>query len=176
MAEKLTTTMLSRDGVDAFVTNVAGCGSTLKEYAHLLEHSPLAAEGKRFQAKMKDINEFLMELGPIKSTHPVKIRATYHDACHLCHAQKIRQAPRDLLGLIPGSATRAPGMNQKSAAEQRAVITSLNPRWPNAWAYARRTTSWQPSRKQSSPPTPAACYKSPSNCERVTPISSSPTP
>lgn len=102
MAEKLTTTMLSREGVDAFVTNVAGCGSTLKEYAHLLEHSPLAAECKRFQAKMKDINEFLMELGPIKPTHPIKIRATYHDACHLYHAQKIRQAPRDLLSLIPG--------------------------------------------------------------------------
>ncbi len=101
-AEKLCDTMLNRDGVDAFVTNVAGCGSTLKDYAHLLAHTPYAEKGTRFQAKVKDINEFLMELGPVKPTHPMKMRATYHDACHLCHAQKIRQAPRDLLNLIPG--------------------------------------------------------------------------
>ncbi len=101
-AEKLCDTMLSRDGVDAFVTNVAGCGSTLKDYAHLLGHTPYAEKGAKFQAKVKDINEFLMELGPVKPTHPLKLRATYHDACHLCHAQKIRQAPRDLLNLIPG--------------------------------------------------------------------------
>jgi len=101
-AEKLCDTMLSRDGVDAFVTNVAGCGSTLKDYAHLLGHTPYAEKGAKFQSKVKDINEFLMELGPVKPTHPLKMRATYHDACHLCHAQKIRQAPRDLLNLIPG--------------------------------------------------------------------------
>lgn len=102
LAEKLTATMLAREGVDAFVTNVAGCGSTLKEYAHLLEHSKSKEAGKQFQAKVKDINEFLAELGPIKPTHPLKLRATYHDACHLCHAQKIRQAPRELLSMIPG--------------------------------------------------------------------------
>lgn len=101
-AEKLCETMLSRDGVDAFVTNVAGCGSTLKDYAHLLAHTPNSDKGAKFQAKVKDINEFLMELGPIKPMYPLKMRATYHDACHLCHAQKIRQAPRDLLNLIPG--------------------------------------------------------------------------
>ncbi len=28
--------------------------------------------------------------------------ATYHDACHLGHAQKIREAPRRLLAQIPG--------------------------------------------------------------------------
>lgn len=101
-AETLCRTMLARDGVDVFVTNVAGCGSTLKDYVHLLAGTASAESGKRFQAKVKDINEFLMELGPVKPTFPLKIRATYHDACHLCHAQKIRQAPRDLLGLIPG--------------------------------------------------------------------------
>ena len=62
-AEKLCDTMLSRDSVDAFVTNVAGCGSTLKDYAHLLALTSYAEKGKQFQAKVKDINEFLMELG-----------------------------------------------------------------------------------------------------------------
>jgi glycolate oxidase iron-sulfur subunit len=51
---------------------------------------------------VKDVSEFLMALGPIKPTHELKLRATYHDACHLCHAQQIRKAPRQLLEMIPG--------------------------------------------------------------------------
>lgn len=101
-AQSLINVMLARSDVDAFVVNVAGCGSTLKDYAHLLAGTPSADKAARFQAKVKDVHEFLMELGPIQPTHPVPMRATYHDACHLCHAQKIRQAPRDLLGMIPG--------------------------------------------------------------------------
>src|SRR6059058_3407169 len=56
----------------------------------------------RFQSKVRDISEFLMELGPVKPTHPLNIRATYHDACHLRHAQQIRKPPRQLLEMIPG--------------------------------------------------------------------------
>ena len=44
--------------------------------------------------RCKDITEFLVELGPIKPTHPLPIKATYHDACGLAHAQKIRSQPR----------------------------------------------------------------------------------
>ena len=51
---------------------------------------------------MRDISEFLVELGPVKPTHPLPIKATYHDACHLCHAQQIRKQPRQLLEMIPG--------------------------------------------------------------------------
>ena len=47
-------------------------------------------------------SEFLYELGPIKPTHPVPIKATYHDACHLRHAQQIQKQPRALLEMIPG--------------------------------------------------------------------------
>jgi glycolate oxidase iron-sulfur subunit len=50
---------------------------------------------------VRDIHEFLVELGPIKPEHPLPIRAAYHDACGLSHAQKIRAQPRQLLGLIP---------------------------------------------------------------------------
>lgn len=102
LAQKLTATMLTRPQVDVFVTNVAGCGSTLKEYAHLLEHTASKEQAQVFQSKVKDINEFLHGLGILRPTHPLNLRATYHDACHLCHAQKIRQAPRDLLSMIPG--------------------------------------------------------------------------
>src|SRR6185437_7566585 len=45
---------------------------------------------------------YLVELGPVKPTHALPIKATYHDACGLSHGQKIRSQPRELLGLIPG--------------------------------------------------------------------------
>jgi glycolate oxidase iron-sulfur subunit len=90
------------DGVDAILVNAAGCGAMLRDYGHLLHASPEAAAGQRFAAQVRDISEFLVELGPIKPQHPLPIRATYHDACHLCHAQQIRKPPRQLLEMIPG--------------------------------------------------------------------------
>lgn len=88
--------------VDAVINNAGGCGPVLKEYHHLLEGTPGAAVGTAFAKKVRDIHEFLVELGPVKPTHALAMKATYHDACGLAHAQKIRLAPRQLLGLIPG--------------------------------------------------------------------------
>lgn len=88
--------------VDAVIINAAGCGAMLKDYEHLLHHSAHAEAAKKFVAKAKDITEFLVELGPVKPTHPLNIRATYHDACHLRHAQQIASPPRKLLEMIPG--------------------------------------------------------------------------
>ena len=89
------------DEFDAIIVNVAGCGAMLKDYSHILpadEHE--AAE--RFTAKVKDISEFLMALGPIPPRNPLPMKVVYHDACHLCHAQQIRSQPRTLLTMIPG--------------------------------------------------------------------------
>jgi glycolate oxidase iron-sulfur subunit len=101
-SKPLTTHHLPLTDLDAIVVNVAGCGSMLKDYGHLLEHSNDAPAGKQFTEKVRDVSEFLMDLGPIKPTHPLNLRATYHDACHLCHAQQIRKQPRQLLEMIPG--------------------------------------------------------------------------
>jgi glycolate oxidase iron-sulfur subunit len=90
------------NGVDAVVVNAAGCGAMLKDYPHLLHDTPAAAAAAAFTAKLRDVSEFLVQLGPVKPTHPLSIRATYHDACHLCHAQQIRRQPRQLLEMIPG--------------------------------------------------------------------------
>jgi glycolate oxidase iron-sulfur subunit len=87
---------------DAIITNAAGCGAMLKDYGHLLRDTPLAEQADAFAKKTKDICEFLIELGPIKPEHPLKLKATYHDACHLCHGQQIRKQPRQLLEMIPG--------------------------------------------------------------------------
>jgi glycolate oxidase iron-sulfur subunit len=88
--------------LDAVIINAAGCGAMIKDYAHLMHHSEHAEAARKFVAKAKDITEFLVELGPVKPTHSVPIRATYHDACHLRHAQQIASPPRKLLEMIPG--------------------------------------------------------------------------
>jgi glycolate oxidase iron-sulfur subunit len=88
---------------DALITNAAGCGSTLKEYDHLLRSDPdYRDRALQFKEKMKDVTEFLagIELNPAMA--PVDAIATYQDSCHLAHGQKIRAAPRKLLKAIPG--------------------------------------------------------------------------
>ena len=87
--------------VDAIIVNAAGCGAMLKDYGHLLHSTASAHAGEKFAHKVKDVCEFLYELGPVKPTHPLKMKAVYHDACHLCHAQQIRKQPRQLLEMIP---------------------------------------------------------------------------
>ena len=68
----------------------------------MMHDSPYADAAARLQSKVRDISEFLMELGPVKPRHSLPIRATYHDACHLRHAQQIYKQPRSLLEMIPG--------------------------------------------------------------------------
>jgi len=90
-------------GVDTIIINAAGCGSTLKEYGHLLAGDLAWAERARaFSAKVRDVNEFLAALEPRAVRHPLRGRVAYHDACHLAHAQGIRAQPRQLLRGIPG--------------------------------------------------------------------------
>jgi glycolate oxidase iron-sulfur subunit len=89
--------------VDAIVTDCAGCGATLKEYEELLEevgdHDKLSA----FRSRIKDVSEFLAEQGlRTEGLKPVKKSVTYHEPCHLCHAQGISKQPRDLIKAIPG--------------------------------------------------------------------------
>jgi glycolate oxidase iron-sulfur subunit len=89
--------------VDTIVINAAGCGSTMKEYGHLLRDDPVWAERARaFSAKCKDIAEVLCELEPVAPRHPLALRVAYHDACHLRHAQGIFQEPRQVLRNVPG--------------------------------------------------------------------------
>lgn len=92
-----------RAGVDAVIVNSAGCGAHMKEYGELLRHETGYAERARDLAgKVKDVSEFLMELGPRVDFGPVRAKVTYQDACHLAHGQRVREQPRALLRLIPG--------------------------------------------------------------------------
>jgi len=90
-------------GVETVVVNAAGCGSSMKEYATLLEDDPAYADrAKRFSESTKDVAEFLVELGPVAERHPLEVSVAYHDACHLGHAQGVRSQPRALLRGIQG--------------------------------------------------------------------------
>ena len=89
-------------GVDAIVVNSAGCGSAMKEYELLFADSPeWSRRAAALSAKVRDLAEFLDSLGPVAERHPVEVRAAYHDACHLGHAQGITAAPRQLLRDVP---------------------------------------------------------------------------
>jgi glycolate oxidase iron-sulfur subunit len=94
-----------KQSLDAIIINAAGCGSTLKEYGHLLHDDPQWAErGKNFSAKVKDITEFLAPSADtfVNRKSQIENRVTYHDACHLAHAQRITQQPRILVKAVAG--------------------------------------------------------------------------
>ena len=99
-----------RSGVDQIVVNAAGCGSAMKTYGELLRDDPAYADRARlFASKCVDISELLAELEPRAPRHPLTLRVAYHDACHLQHAQGVKQAPRRVLGAIPGVDVREVG-------------------------------------------------------------------
>lgn len=90
-----------RPEFDAIVTNAAGCGSTLKEYHDLLIADAAYAErAGEFARKVKDVTEFLVELGPHPPARPLHKSVTYQDPCHLAHGQRVRSAPRELMRAI----------------------------------------------------------------------------
>jgi len=92
---------------DAILTNAAGCGSTLKEYDELLHDDPVYAEkARQFTSRMRDVTEFLAAIEMNPNMGPLPATVTYQDSCHLAHGQKIRTAPRTLLGKIPGLTLR----------------------------------------------------------------------
>ncbi len=93
------------ENFDAIITNAAGCGSHLKHYAHLLENDPAYKHrAELWDAKIRDVNEWMAQIG-IRSpaaAAQTEQSVTYHEACHLCHGQKITAQPRTLLKSIPG--------------------------------------------------------------------------
>jgi glycolate oxidase iron-sulfur subunit len=84
--------------LDHLVVNAAGCGSAMKEYGDLLG----TPEARAFAARVKDVSELLASVEPRARRHTVTLRIAYHDACHLAHAQGVREQPRELLRAIPG--------------------------------------------------------------------------
>jgi glycolate oxidase iron-sulfur subunit len=102
---------LARYNIDAFeqweldyiVADCAACASQTKEYAHLLRDEPAYHERAiAFSRKVRDITELLAEIPLKQPTGSLPVRVTYHEACHLCHAQGVRKQPRKVIAQIPG--------------------------------------------------------------------------
>ena len=116
---------------DAIISNAGGCGSHLRHYDHLLADDPrYAARAAEWSKKLRDISEYLVEIGfrhPTAPTSNVRITnnctasdvgaslatsaptpttVTYHESCHLCHGQKVSKQPREILKSIPGLVLR----------------------------------------------------------------------
>jgi glycolate oxidase iron-sulfur subunit len=75
---------------DALIVDSAGCGAHLKDFYPSLK------------GRVKDLTEWLAEVGLPEPKRELKVRVTYQDACHLAHAQRIKKQPRDLLKSLPG--------------------------------------------------------------------------
>jgi glycolate oxidase iron-sulfur subunit len=97
----LNTEAFNLNRVDAILVNVAGCGAMLKDYGHLWSDER-QGDRKQLASKVRDVCEFLDDLGMEPPPGELNVTATYHDACHLAHAQQIREQPRRLLSQIPG--------------------------------------------------------------------------
>jgi len=78
------------ENFDALIVDSAGCGAHLKDFYPTLT------------GRVKDLTEWLSEIGLPEPERELKVRLTYQDACHLAHAQKIKKQPRDLLKSLPG--------------------------------------------------------------------------
>ncbi|HEY6348472.1 MAG TPA: (Fe-S)-binding protein [Candidatus Angelobacter sp.] len=98
---------------DAIVTNAAGCGSLMKEYDDLLEQDPqFKARAHEFVAKVKDVTEYLAQVGLRPPRRKIMQSVIYQDACHLLHAQKIKSQPRELLKAIGCQLVEIPHADQ----------------------------------------------------------------
>ncbi len=88
---------LDGGGLDAVVINTSGCGTTVRDYGHMFEGDPLAADAARVAALARDITEVIADLGLQGAGHAPPLRIGYHAACSLQHGQQVRAAPKDLL-------------------------------------------------------------------------------
>jgi glycolate oxidase iron-sulfur subunit len=132
------------DEYDAIISNSAGCGSHLKRYGHLLADDPAYADkAQAWSAKVRDISEWLVEIGFRKPGSPgggaVPLVVTYHEACHLCHGQRITAQPREILRAIPGVELRE--LAESTLCCGSAGIYSLTQLGTSAWLRERKTAN-----------------------------------
>lgn len=95
--------LFERYNVDYIICDCAACGAQTKEYAELLHDDPAWRDrAARFSSKVRDIMQFLGEIPLNEPMGELARRVSYHEACHLCHAQKVRKEPVEVLEAVPG--------------------------------------------------------------------------
>jgi glycolate oxidase iron-sulfur subunit len=109
--------------LDHVVTGAAGCGSAMKDYGELLG----TPEARAFADRVRDLSEVLSSAPAVAPRGPLKLKVAYHDACHLAHAQGIREAPRQLLRAIPGLELLEVGAEREVCCGSAGVYNLLQP-------------------------------------------------
>ena len=100
--ERAKLTIAALESYERVVTNAAGCGSAMKDYGHVLRDDPdWSDRAAAFAAKVLDVSELLAGGEPRAKRRPMAMRVAYHDACHLAHAQNVREQPREMLRSVP---------------------------------------------------------------------------
>jgi len=90
--------LVENGGLDAIIITTSGCGTTIKDYGHMLRLDPAYAEkAGHVSALAKDITEYLATLDLPEPTAPSGLTIAYHSACSLQHGQRITRQPRALL-------------------------------------------------------------------------------
>ena len=88
---------MEHGGLDAIIITASGCGTTIKDYGHMLRLDPAYAyKGKKVSSIAKDITEYLSTLD-LPKQETKKLTVAYHSACSMQHGQKITMAPKNLL-------------------------------------------------------------------------------
>ena len=87
------------EGLDAVVVNTSGCGTTVKDYGHMLRTGPMAEDAARVSELAADVSEVVHRLG-IEGAAPEPLRVAYHAACSLQHGQRVKGVPKDLLKAV----------------------------------------------------------------------------
>ncbi|NVO17369.1 MAG: glycolate oxidase subunit GlcF [Rhodoplanes sp.] len=88
-------------GLDAIISTASGCGTTMKDYGHMLRTDPAFAEpAARVAAKVRDIGEFLHGLGSLNRVPTPALTVAYQAPCSLQHGQKIVREPKDVLARL----------------------------------------------------------------------------
>jgi glycolate oxidase iron-sulfur subunit len=112
---------------DRIIVNAAGCGAAMKEYAHLLKDDPVYKDrAVEFSKRVRDVCEYLVEIGIAPPQNRIEARVAYDAPCHLIHAQRIVQAPLDVLKAIPGIQI-APLKGSESCCGGAGIYNLLNP-------------------------------------------------
>jgi glycolate oxidase iron-sulfur subunit len=88
---------IEKGGLDAIIITASGCGTTIKDYGHMLRLDPAYAEkAAKISALAKDVTEYLATL-ELPTHMPRGITVAYHSACSMQHGQRITNLPKQLL-------------------------------------------------------------------------------
>ncbi len=100
---------MAKGNVDAVIVNASGCGTTVKDYGHILKHDPdYAGRAAKISSLARDITEFLTQVPIGPPTRWSSIRVAYHAACSLQHGQRVTDEPKWLLKQAGYSVSEAP--------------------------------------------------------------------